>query len=637
MEIGFVRDAVEGADLIALRTALYQATGDPSVLDVRVGPVAGSALHALVVDERDRAALKERAVRYLTEELPPEFTGGAEAPPPSEPDLRFLLELTLGTGLTDEEYEINRVLPAFDEFPREVRWSSGSRPRLPEGFHVAVVGAGISGVAMGVQLSRLGIPFTVYERRAEVGGTWSRNTYPDARVDTASSTYEYRFVKKHRWTEYFARQPEVRQYIETVAKDFGVFGHIRFDHDVVAAEFDEAASCWRLTVRRSDGQAVLTTATAVVAASGLFATPKPVDIPGAGTFGGELLHTTDWGPDHSAAGRTVAVIGNGSTGVQLLARIADEARQVHVFQRTPQWISPRPRYGQPITPGEQWLLDTMPYYWNWTRVTPLIPATQSHDLLVPDPEWQRGGGLFNKPNDALRAMLTQYIEARTGGRRDLVERLVPDYPPLARRLVVDNGWYDTLTRDHVELVTDPIARIDPDSVVTADGTRRPVDMIVAAVGFSVTKYLWPTEYRGRAGVRLEDRWQMADGGPRAFAGITVPEFPNLFILYGPNSQPTSGGLGLHGWIEIWTSYIAQSLVTMIEQGHRRMEVRRSAFDAYNERIDSLSAQMIWADPGSSKQNYYVNENGRLQVVNPLRGVELFELLRTPRPEHYHFG
>lgn len=628
MNFEFVRRAVEVADLNALRTALYQATGDRHLRDL---PFSDRSTPSPEFDAPEAAIIKARAIRFFAEE--------AERFQPQQPDdalLRELLELTLGASLSDGEFQMHRTAPGFDEFPRAVEWS-GERPTLSEATNVAIVGAGLSGIAMGVHLTRLGIPYTIYERRHEVGGTWSINTYPDARVDTASSTYEYRFVKNYPWTEYFARQPEVRSYLEHVAREFGVFENIVFEADLATATFAEDTKRWELVINRPDGTTLKASAKFVVSATGLFAVPKRLNIHGVESFAGEILHTTEWNAEHTAAGKKMAIIGNGSTGVQLLSRIAASADHVYAFQRTPQWIAPRTNYGKPLEAETLWLYENMPYYWNWTRFTPTIPLFGMGDLIVPDPEWQASGGHFNKANDALREQLTQYIESQLGDRKDLIERLVPDYPPMARRLIVDNAWYKTLTQEHVDLVTDPITAIEPDAIVTANGTRYEVDLILAAVGFSVTKYLWPSLYRGRDGERLEDLWSMDNGGPRAYAGITVPKFPNLFIMYGPNAQPVAGGLGTVAWIEIWAAYIAQLIVAVIEGGKDLIEVDEGVFEHYNRTMDEKGAGLIFADPSSAKQNYYVNETGRLQTSNPWLGDEYFSYLAKPDLAAFHLS
>jgi 4-hydroxyacetophenone monooxygenase len=473
----------------------------------------------------------------------------------------------------------------------------------------------------------------VLERRHEIGGVWSVNTYPDARVDTLSSTYQFSFEKNHPWTEYFARQTEVRGYLETVARKHGVYEHMRFDHDVVRADWHDDDAEWELTVRTGDGAQRPMRANVVVSATGLFALPREFDLPGAEDFRGEIVHTTAWQEDRQSAGRRVAVIGNGSTGVQLLGAVAREAEHVSVFQRTPQWISSREKYGEPLAVEEQWLLDTMPYYWNWSRYIAVMPLLDAYGLLVPDDEWIASGGKVNERNDMLREVLVKYMRAQLGDRQDLLDKLIPDYAPIARRPVVDNGWYKALTRDNVELVTDRIDRVTPDGIRTADGRVRPLDLIIAAIGFQTDRYLGSTDYRGRHGDSLHERW--AESGAEAFLGMAVPGFPNMFILYGPNSQPVAGANTLPMWFEVWASYIAQCLLTMFDEGARRIEVRKDACDEYNERLQHRAAELVYlSDEGLPGSNYYVNAHGKLGVNAPWDFEEYHELCARPNPDHF---
>jgi 4-hydroxyacetophenone monooxygenase len=630
VEESFIRRAVDQAELNALRMALYQATEDPAVAEIRTERVVvrGGAGMLMTVAEEDRDRLKELAVQFLVSNPRP-----AEPGPPDEARTGHLIEMAEGRPVPEDLLQMRRRLLCFEDFPYRAFWSRGRRPDLPSDFEVVIIGAGISGIAMGVQLELLGVPYTILERRHQVGGVWSINTYPDARVDTLSSTYEFGFEKNYPWSEYFARQPEVREYVEHVAKKHGVFEHIRFEHNVTAAEFDESTSRWTLEVVGADDSHSTMRPNILVSAVGLFATPRPLEVEGIGEFPGELLHSTEWDTEHTAAGKRIAVVGNGSTGVQLLSRIATEADQVHVFQRTPQWISPREHYGEPITRELRWLLDAMPWYWNWNRYIGVMPLLDAHELLVPDEDWQAQGGLVNERSDKIREGLAQYISAKVDGRQDLIDKLVPDYAPIARRPVVDNDWYTTLTQDNVELVTTPIERIEGKDILTEDGERRMVDMIVAAVGFQTGRYLWPTDYRGVGGTRLEDVW--AEEGAKAYLSMTVPAFPNLFVLYGPNSQPVSGGAGLVTWFEIWTSYIARSIVAMIENGYSWMEVKEDVYDDYNRRLDEEASKLIYlTDSGSRDRNYYVNEWGRLQVNIPWEAEEFYRMCAEPRLDDF---
>lgn len=621
VDSAFIRRAVEASDLAALRAALLQASGDPEL--AAFGPVAKLGPEA-------RAQLVSRAAHLLETELE-----GYRLRVPSDAELRGLMDLVLGVPTRDEHFEVRQRVLAFEKFPF-LHDPRDPRPKVPDGFEVAIIGAGLAGIAMAVQLEKLGIPYVLYERRPEVGGVWSINKYPDIRVDTLSMTYEYTYEDQYPWSEYFARGAEVRGYIESIARKYGVFEKIRFEHDLEKATFDAQRSIWKLTLRRADGTREEREVQVVVTASGLFSTPKLPDIPGIDEFGGTILHPTQWTREHDVRGKRVAVVGNGSTGVQLLAPVAEQARHVSVFQRTPQWISPRANYGRAVEPEVRWLLDDMPGYWNWCRYTSAIGLFTWHeDFLVPDPEWERQGGHITKKSEELRQFLIGYVREQVGDRPDLIERLIPDYAPMLRRPVVDNGWYKALTRDNVELVDSGIARLTRDGIETVDGKRRDVDLIVFATGFDVVKYLWPAEYQGRDGRKLGEFW---GDDPRAYLGMLVPHFPNLFMLYGPNSQPVSGGISLPSWYQIWAAYVGQCLVRMFEGGHAAISVSGSAFEAFNKRLDAEASGMAFVtDKGSAERNYYLNSSGRLQVNTPFETADLYAMQKAPDFGDFEFS
>jgi 4-hydroxyacetophenone monooxygenase len=608
VDTAFIRRAIELADLDAVRVALYQHTRDPGI---------AALPRAAKLDAAGREQLIAKATAWLAQNARPGLL-----PEPPERELRALMDLATGETMGDLEFGARRDLPAFKPFPLAAGWT-GRRPELPAGFRVAIIGSGFSGIAMGVQLGLLGIPYVVFDRRPEPGGTWSINRYPDIRVDTISITYEFMFEKNHPWTEYFARGDEVRAYLESIARKYGVYENTRFERDLRSARFDEQRGVWVLELAKPDGSETHE-ANVLVNAVGTFANPRFPSFEGEQDFRGRILHPARWPDDFVAKGRRVAILGNGSTGVQLLAPIAEEAERVYVYQRTPQWISPRDKYGKPVEPEIRWLLDHFPGYWNWWRYMAIAALFDTHAYLLPDEAWKAQGGRFNPLNDKLRETLIAYIERETGGRRDLVERLIPDYAPFSRRAVVDNGWYRALTRPNVELVTDGIARLTRSGIETVDGKLREVDAIVTATGFDIIKYLWPMQYTGRGGIDLRAFW--APDGPRAYLGMLVPHFPNMFILYGPNAQPVSGGTGLPIWYVLWAAYAAQCIVRMLETGGSRVEVKRGAFERYNAALDQECRKLILLQKeGAPEKNYYVNEFGRVQVNAPWYGPEFHRM------------
>ena len=621
VDAAFIRRAVEASDLAALRVALFQATGDAEL--ARFGPVAD-------LDEAETAKLADRAAQLLETRV-----GELERRVPDDAELRDLMDLVLGVPTIDAHFEVRKKFLAFTPYPFQFERPADAAP-VPDGFEVAIVGAGPAGISMAVQLERLGIPYTLYDRRDEIGGTWSIHKYPDIRVDTLSLTYEFSFDDEYPWEEYFARGEDVRKYLEFIIDKYGVRPNIALGHDLEHAEFDEASSSWSIRFKRPDGETVERRANVVVSAAGVFAKRKLPDIPGIEDFEGTLVHPTQWTPDVTIEGKRVAVIGNGSTGVQLVARVAEEAEHLSVFQRTPQWIAPRPNYGKKVEPEVRWLLENVPGYWNWCRYTSIIGLMTWHeDYLIPDPEWEEKGGYITEKSEILRDFMIDYIKSQIGDRPDLLEQLVPDYAPMVRRPVVDNDWYKSLTRDDVDLVTSPIVRVTKKGIETADGAHHDIDVLVSATGFEVDQFLWPAEYRGEAGQSLRDYW--GEGSPRAYLSMMVPRFPNFFMLYGPNSQPVSGGVSLPSWFQIWCSYISQCLHTMFEEGHARVSVKEDAYEAYNADLDAVGAELAFIkDKRSVDRNYYVGADGRLVVNTPYETAELYAMMKSPKRQELIF-
>lgn len=354
IDTDYIRQAVEYSDLAALRVAIFQACGDTEI--AALGPVAQ-------LSPEDRSRLIERCIELLSTDL-----SSWSLRTPSDAEIYSMLDMVLGKPTELGDFELRKMVLSFEDFPGFAEWPT-PEIKAPEGFHVAIIGGGFNGIATGVQLEQLGIDFTVYERREELGGTWAINRYPDIRVDTLSSSYEFSFEKDYQWDEYFARGPEVRAYLTHIANKFGVMDHVKHGHDLIEARFNDDTKLWRVTFRLTDGSTESRDVNAIVSAAGLFANPSFPNFPGIENFGGLVIHPTQWPEGIDLSDKRVAVIGNGSTGVQLLGRVTEMSKHVTMFQRTPQWISPRDKYGKHVEPESRWLINTMPGYWNWCRIT----------------------------------------------------------------------------------------------------------------------------------------------------------------------------------------------------------------------------------------------------------------------------
>lgn len=611
-----IRSAVDTSNTNALRMVLYQYTRDPELLDMALSdkPIRGGALMMKTVAESDLDLLKEKAVAALMDgPLKP-------IPAPSREEARELLKIFAGRELNQAQLRFGVEQLGFDDFPREVSWSKRPSPEALSALRVLVIGGGISGIANAVQLKRLGIPFKVLERQEELGGVWQRNQYPEARVDVSSFVYQFTFEKNYPWPEFFASRNETKRYLKFVAEKHGIIDNFQFDTEVTAAVWDEARAVWVVTAKDKDGVVTEHVADFLITGTGLFANPKTPDIAGIDTFRGKMFHTTLWDHDVDLRGKRVALIGTGSTGVQLTTALAKEAEHLTVFQRTANWIVGIDGYQAKVPPEARFLLDSLPFYWNWYCFSHFDAALQLQNAQAYDPEWQAKHGGVNESNDMLRKTITAYLHEKLGSRPDLVEKCTPNHAPMGRRLVVDNKFYDSLLLPNVELMTAGIERFTPDGIVGKDGIERKFDIVILGAGFHVERYLHPIEFKGREGLTLEQAWNK--DGPRSYLGLTMPGFPNLFMTYGPQSQPRSGGF--YSWAEIWAKYSVSAIVKTLESGHRSAEIRQDVFDDYNSRIDQAGKNLIWETEGAG--SYFNNRFGRQQVHIPFRTEEYHSMV-----------
>ena len=497
---------------------------------------------------------------------------------------------------------------------RDTQWRApinearNKRPTAIDDFHVIIIGAGMSGIGMAAKLKDAGIAFTVLEKNDAVGGTWYENSYPDCGVDTPNHFYSFSFERNPNWSGYFSKRDELHAYFERCATDFGIRDRIRLGVEVSTAQYDEATQTWTVHCKNKNGIEETLRANVVVSAVGQLNRPSMPDIEGLNDFAGPMFHSARWRHDVDLTGKRVAVIGTGCSAVQFLPKTAAKAGQVSVFQRTPHWVSPARDYYRPVEPGLKWALNHVPFYAEWHRARMIWSfADRSWPTVNLDPAWQHPERAMNQGSDDMRTALTAYIEAELGNKAHLLPQCVPDYPVWGKRLIVDNNWYRTLARENVDLVTTGIRRVTARGVETVDGVLHEVDALILGTGFRSNLFLWPMEVRGRGGVSLAAQWGDC---PEAFKGITVPNFPNLFCMYGPNTNIVHGGSIIYQ-VECQIHYAMQCIAAMLNQGIAALEVTPAANERYNEEVQRISRQLAWGHPGV--QSWYKNSQGR--VVN----------------------
>jgi 4-hydroxyacetophenone monooxygenase len=592
--------------------AAMLATADRRTLAAVVTHLSGDAL--AVPDLRDRAHIER-----LANELVPVFLDGTRrVESPTDAVLEAAMSRAAGEPVPAAYGPLVREQMAFGPHPEP-------RPlQPPPGFSVAIIGGGVTGVLAGIMLDRLGLSsYTILEKNPEAGGTWWQNTYPGCRVDTPSLLYSFSFDQDPGWPEHFSHQPDLLAYVQRSVTSGGIGDRLRCGVEVTDLTWHDESAEWVVSVRNADGEPEKIRANFVIGASGLLRIARWPDIPGRDDFAGPSFHSTYWDHGVDITGRRVAIIGTGASANQIVPAIAPVVSDLLVFQRSPHWMMSHPQYGKALVGTERWLVDHVPTYREWFRFRQFWAfGDPILDNIRIDPEWPHPERAVNAANDRFRAQLTEYIETQLSDRPELVERVLPDYPPYAKRMVVDNGWYQALRRDNVRLVTAPIERITATGVQTTDG-HEDVDVVVFATGFHTDRVLAPIQITGQGGADVR---QLLDDEPEAYNGMALEHCPNLMMTYGPHGVPAHGGNGMF-FAECAVGYITECLRAMFERGWRRLEVRPEAVRGYTDRIDAEVEQYVWAVPGVT--SWFRGGSDKPRAVVPKKLIELWHESKAP--------
>lgn len=616
--------AIEQADIRVLLMVLVHMTGDLRWLeppyaprrDVRLIPDPRAGL-----PDEVQVEIRNAAIKILSRNPKPVITD------PGDELMQRMMCATLGEKVAPEYAPMIREEMGLVE--RDAKWTAQPPVDKLQDRHVLIVGAGVCAIALGVALNRLGIPYTIVDKEAELGGTWYVNRYPGCGVDTPNHSYSYSFGPRNRWSRYFSQQQEILDYLKKIADEFGVRQHVRLNTRLTSSRWDETTKRWISTLETPDGPQEISSAI-LVSAIGQLNDPSMARFEGADDFAGDIFHSAHWPQGLDLKDKRIAVIGTGATAMQLVPNIVDEVASVTIYQRTAQWSRPVAGYSDRITEGSQWLLEHVPYYAEWFRFNMFW---RYGDGLLPflrkDPDWPYPDRAVNAGNDRHREELTNFILSELEGRPDLIEKCMPTYPPYGKRILLDNNWFRTLRKPNVELVTEKIDRITSDGIVSADGAEHPADVIVVSTGFKVSEMTAKLNITGRDGKNLADAW--AGDNPTAYLGLTVPDFPNLFLMLGPNTGPAHGGSVIFQ-AECQSRYITACLVEMIERDIAAIDVKAEVKDAYIREVDTEHEQMIWTHPGMS--TYYRNSSGRVFSAMPWRFVDYWGMTHDPDLRQY---
>jgi 4-hydroxyacetophenone monooxygenase len=613
-----IAKAVNDADLPALLAALAVLAGDETLLadDVRPPP---SRMGASIKPQGGLSQEAQEKARALSVRALIDYRDRGSPPPdPTAPLLeRAMKFLAQGAGseylpLLKHELALPRDLGAPD-------WrKSDTAP--DRDFSVAVIGAGLSGVAAAHRLALAGLRYKVFEKNADVGGVWWENVYPGCRLDTPNFAYSYSFAQKQDWPEQFSRQPEIQKYVSTVADATSIRTHVAFETEVISMTYDDASAHWLVETRDKSGQTRTESFNAVITATGQLNRPAYPEIAGLQTFGGQMFHSARWPADLDISGKRVAVVGTGASAYQIVPSIVGDVSQLLVFQRNPPWMLPTPSYHEQIKPGMAWLLRHVPYYGRWFRFWQFwIAADGRLPLVEVEPDWDHPISV-GRANEGLRLECLEHLRSQLSDRPDLLEKLTPTYPPGAKRMLRDNGvWAAALKQPHARLITDGILRVEERGIVAADGVLHEVDIIVLATGFQSSDYLAPIKVIGRGGKNLHQWWA---GDCRAYLGITMPGFPNLFMTGGPTTGVVVNGSAIFS-AECAVEYALSAIHGLIAGGYAAMDVRKGPFDAFNERVDAGNLTRAWGVAKTT--SWYKNRFGRASQTWPFSLLEYWRL------------
>jgi cation diffusion facilitator CzcD-associated flavoprotein CzcO len=474
--------------------------------------------------------------------------------------------------------------------------AAGARPRI------AIIGSGFSGLCLAIQLRKAGFEdFTIFEKADRVGGTWRDNTYPGAACDSPSFAYCFSFEQKTDWSRKWAPQPEILGYLEHCARKYDLLPRIRFGSEIAEAVFDAERCVWRLrTTRGEQSEAEI-----LVAAVGQLNRPSRPEIPGLESFAGPSFHSARWDHGCELAGKDVAVIGNAASAIQFVPEIAPRVKSLLVFQRSANWMVPK--LDRPFTDRERARFTRHPWlaklyrWWIWASFELRWPVF-------------RGNAFLSRQTERIAS---EHVRQSVRDPQ-LQQALIPDYPIGGKRILISDDYYAALQRENVRVVTQPIERVTHDGVVTRDGREHRADVLILATGFETTSFLAPMRIEGVRGESLAEAWK---DGAQAYLGISVAGFPNLFLMYGPNTN--LGHNSIVFMIECQTRYIIDCLRQMRERRLAAVDVSEDAMREFNARLQRELAGTVWA---RTDHSWYKTKSGL--ITNNWSGPTLRYWWRT---------
>jgi len=626
-----IRQALNSASVPALMSAMMLIDGDFSRLNGSIKPGQGMLGEVQgFMSAEDQETIRDEALEVIKDYqrnnfILPEL--------PCEEKLYQLMCFTAGQDIPkDSSKMMLEELALENTDPREVCLDSRFKKPLSE-HAVVVIGGGMSGILAAIRLKQNNIPYILLEKNPDKGGTWYENSYPGARVDIPAQIYCYSFEPSNSWQQFYPQQKELKTYFDHCVEKYQLQACIQYNTEATAVNWVENQKRWHITTHNHHtGEQSKLIANSVISAVGQLNRPKIPDIHGSDSFDGAQFHSAQFQHQHDLRDKTVAIIGSGASAFQLAPEIAKVAKKMKVFQRSPAWMFPNPGYHDDIDSGTQWLLTHIPFYDRfyrfllfWVSADALLPT------LIRDEDWPDQERSINAANDMYREHATEWIKSQVKDP-ELLNKVVPRYPPFVKRILQDNGsWLAALQQPHVELITDNIKAIDATGIhhqSASEALHTEVDVIIYATGFHANKWLYPMNITGRNNQSLNTLW---GDNPKAYLGITVPEFPNFYCMYGPNTNLAHAGT-LFFNSECQIRYILKCIELQVSANADTIEIKSEVNEAYNQRVQHEFSKTVWVHEGAG--SWYKNSQGHITTNTPWRLADYWQWTLAPEAEQF---
>jgi len=618
-------NALDSASFPVIATLLVHFTGDISILDKLPKPnqaLLGETQGFLSAEEQKiiKTIALEEIQKFFSNSQPNEMYI------PSDTELIKMMNYIVGDKVSADY--VPMMLQELNIDSNLSRSSKKSSKIHTSNLEVLIIGAGMSGILAAIKLAERGIKFKIYEKNIDIGGTWFENKYPGSRVDIANHFYSYSFEENNLWSEHFSQQPELLDYFKKCFRNYNIQKHTHFETQVVSMNFDESTQLWSVLSQRKENEKE-EKINIIISCVGQLSQPKIPEIKGIDEFQGNMFHSARWPDKDVITEKKVAVVGSGASAFQIVPSIANSCKELTIFQRSPPWMFPNPKYHEEVEEGKKWLLANLPFYSRWYRFLLFYPGSdQLLDSLFVDPGWEGYGDSINQENDAMRQLFTEAMLAQISDKT-LVDKVIPNYPPFGKRMLQDNGaWLKALHLPNVTLLPEGVEQMSTKGIFSS-GKELEFDTIIFATGFNAQEFFYPIEINGGSG----NFKKIYGDSPESYLGITFSAIPNFFAMYGPGTNLAHAGSIIFN-SECQIKYICSAIEHMIKNDLKIIKVKPVVEKEYQSRYEERHSKMVWQQPKVS--SWYQNSQGKVVTTSPWRLVEYWNWTNNFNHDDYEF-